>query len=173
MWPLGGLNQRELTHDEGRGRDLSSNVAELRHKAEHGVLALPQRALVAEAGGFLLLLDGRLGDLRELGEAEQNDESESEAGNAEVDVSAGEPGRQQCREGCRKRGVQMGGIVTYWTAPREFSFLDPKKVWEAIWGPTKVARPLNCGRRCDQRLWTGHRLPDTSTEDRDVPTGPS
>lgn len=99
-------DQCVLTHDKGRGRDLSSDIAELRHKAEDGVLALPQRALVDEAGGFLLLLDGRFGDLRELGEAEKNDESESEAGHAEVNVSARQAERQQSREGRRKPGKE-------------------------------------------------------------------
>lgn len=69
------------------------------------MLALPERTLVDEAGGFLLLLDGRLGDLRELGEAEQNDESESEASNTEVDVSARQVERQQGREGAREGGA--------------------------------------------------------------------
>lgn len=150
---------------------MCSDVAELRNKAEHSVLALPQRALVDETGGFLLLLDGRLGDLRELGEAEKNDESKSEAGNAEVDVSVGQAERQQGREGSREGGAvgarkafERVRRIAYWTAPSEFSFSDPKKVWEAIWGPTKVARPLNCGKRWNQRHRTGSTLARQAVE---------
>lgn len=85
---LGSLGRRELVvgrlleqvDDEGCGGDLGADVGELREEAEDGVLALPERARVGDAGSLLLVLEVVLGDLGQLGECEKDGDGGTEAG---------------------------------------------------------------------------------------------
>lgn len=74
----------EVEEDERRRRDLGTNVEELGEEAEHGVLALPNGALVDDAGRLILLLHVGVGNVGEFGEDEEDGDRGAEAGDAKV-----------------------------------------------------------------------------------------
>lgn len=84
-----GLAGRDATvlvgvvDEEGSNSDLGTDVAELSKEGEPHVVLLPDGALASMAS--LVLNDG-LGDLRELGEEEENSDSGTSAGDSQVDI---------------------------------------------------------------------------------------
>ena len=78
--------KRLTVDDEGSNSDLGSDIHELGHKTEDGVLALPERAIVGESSGGLHVVHGLLRNLGHRSEEEQDDDGGSKAGDGEVDV---------------------------------------------------------------------------------------